>query len=69
LPFVFFAPERVFWGWSRNLIFREVEDRDLIAKARRGNVDAYNVLVSRWEKRVVQLSAAPGGTFGKTLSI
>ena len=34
------------------MIFREVEDRDLIAKARRGNVDAYNVLVSRWEKRV-----------------
>jgi len=44
------------WGasleWSRNLIFREVEDRDLIAKARRGSVDAYNVLVSRWERRV-----------------
>lgn len=38
--------------WSRSLIFREVEDRDLIAKARRGHVDAYNVLVSRWEKRV-----------------
>lgn len=37
---------------SRNLIFREIEDRDLIAKARRGKVDAYNVLVSRWEKRV-----------------
>jgi DNA-directed RNA polymerase specialized sigma24 family protein len=34
------------------LIFREVEDRDLIAKARKGHVDAYNVLVSRWEKRV-----------------
>jgi RNA polymerase sigma-70 factor, ECF subfamily len=34
------------------LIFREVEDRDLIGKARRGHVDAYNVLVSRWEKRV-----------------
>jgi len=34
------------------LIFREVEDRDLISKARRGHVDAYNVLVSRWEKRV-----------------
>jgi RNA polymerase sigma-70 factor (ECF subfamily) len=34
------------------LIFREVEDRDLIAKARGGHVDAYNVLVSRWEKRV-----------------
>jgi len=34
------------------LIFREVEDRDLIAKARRGNVEAYNVLVSRWDRRV-----------------
>jgi RNA polymerase sigma-70 factor (ECF subfamily) len=34
------------------LNFREVEDRALIAKARRGHVDAYNVLVSRWEKRV-----------------
>ncbi|MCU0248163.1 MAG: sigma-70 family RNA polymerase sigma factor [Bryobacter sp.] len=34
------------------MIFREVEDRDLIAKARKGDVDAYNRLVSRWEKRV-----------------
>jgi len=34
------------------LIFREVEDRDLISKARRGDVEAYNLLVSRWEKRV-----------------
>jgi RNA polymerase sigma-70 factor (ECF subfamily) len=34
------------------LIFREVEDRDLIAKARRGDVEGYNLLVSRWEKRV-----------------
>ncbi|HZU26658.1 MAG TPA: sigma-70 family RNA polymerase sigma factor [Bryobacteraceae bacterium] len=34
------------------MIFREVEDRDLIAKARRGSVDAYSILVSRWEKRV-----------------
>lgn len=34
------------------MIFREVEDRDLILKARRGNVDAYNLLVSRWEKRI-----------------
>lgn len=34
------------------MIFREVEDRDLVGKARRGNVDAYNLLVSRWEKRV-----------------
>ena len=34
------------------MIFREVEDRDLIARARRGDVEAYNLLVSRWEKRV-----------------
>ncbi|MBI3208512.1 MAG: RNA polymerase sigma factor [Candidatus Solibacter usitatus] len=34
------------------MIFREVEDRDLILKARDGNVDAYNLLVSRWEKRI-----------------
>lgn len=34
------------------MIFREVEDRDLIVKARRGNVDAFNLLVSRWEKRI-----------------
>lgn len=34
------------------MIFREVEDRDLIQKARRGDVDAFNVLVSRWERRV-----------------
>jgi len=34
------------------LIFREVEDRDLIAKARRGDVEAYNLLVSRWERRI-----------------
>jgi RNA polymerase sigma-70 factor, ECF subfamily len=34
------------------LIFREIEDLDLIAKARRGDVEAYNLLVSRWEKRV-----------------
>jgi RNA polymerase sigma-70 factor, ECF subfamily len=34
------------------LIFREVEDRDLIAKTRRGDVEAYNLLVSRWERRI-----------------
>jgi len=34
------------------LIFREVEDRDLVGKARRGDVEAYNCLVSRWEKRL-----------------
>jgi RNA polymerase sigma-70 factor, ECF subfamily len=34
------------------LIFREVEDCDLIKRARKGEVDAFNALVSRWEKRV-----------------
>jgi len=34
------------------LIFRAVEDADLIQKARGGDVEAYNLLVSRWEKRV-----------------
>jgi RNA polymerase sigma-70 factor (ECF subfamily) len=34
------------------VIFREVEDRDLIAKARRGDVEAFNLLVSRWERRI-----------------
>lgn len=34
------------------MIFREVEDHDLIARARRQDVEAYNLLVSRWEKRV-----------------
>ncbi len=34
------------------MIFREVEDRDLIAQARRGDVEPYNLLVSRWEKRI-----------------
>jgi RNA polymerase sigma-70 factor (ECF subfamily) len=34
------------------LIFREVEDRDLVIKAAAGSVDAFNLLVSRHEKRV-----------------
>jgi len=34
------------------LIFRAVEDADLIHQAARGSVEAYNLLVSRWEKRV-----------------
>ena len=34
------------------MIFRAVEDTDLISKARRGDVEAYNLLISRWEKRV-----------------
>ena len=34
------------------MIFREVEDRDLVIAARRGNVEAYNRLISRWEKRI-----------------
>ncbi len=34
------------------MIFRAIEDADLIPKARRGDVEAYNLLISRWEKRV-----------------
>jgi len=34
------------------LIFRAVEDADLIRKACRGDVEAYNLLISRWERRV-----------------
>jgi len=34
------------------LIFREVEDRDLILQTRKGKVEAYNLLISRWEKRI-----------------
>jgi len=34
------------------LIFREAEDSDLVARTKRGRIEAYNVLVSRWERRV-----------------
>jgi RNA polymerase sigma-70 factor (ECF subfamily) len=34
------------------LIFRALEDGDLIRKARGGDIEAYNLLISRWEKRV-----------------
>jgi len=34
------------------LIFRAVEDADLITRVRQGDVEAFNLLVSRWEKRV-----------------
>jgi RNA polymerase sigma-70 factor (ECF subfamily) len=34
------------------LIFRAVEDADLITRVRKGDVEAFNLLVSRWEKRV-----------------
>jgi RNA polymerase sigma-70 factor, ECF subfamily len=34
------------------LIFRAVEDADLISRVRKGDVEGFNILVSRWEKRV-----------------
>lgn len=34
------------------MIFRSVEDADLIASSRKGDVEAFNLLVSRWEKRI-----------------
>ena len=51
-PRLFPTSRRLYERSISELIFREVEDRDLIAKARRGDVEAYNLLVSRWEKRV-----------------
>jgi len=48
----FFRPVGVIRQGADDLIFREVEDRDLIKRARRGQVEAYNLLVSRWEKRI-----------------
>lgn len=34
------------------MLFRIVEDRELVARARQGDVESYNVLVSRWEKKL-----------------
>lgn len=34
------------------MIFRAVEDADLIERTRKGDVESFNILVSRWEKRV-----------------
>ena len=34
------------------MIFRAVEDADLIRQAAKGSVESYNLLVSRWEKRI-----------------
>ena len=34
------------------MIFREADDRDLVLGAREGHVDAFNALVTRWEKRI-----------------
>jgi RNA polymerase sigma-70 factor (ECF subfamily) len=34
------------------LLLRIVEDRELVERARRGDVESYNVLVSRWEKKL-----------------
>lgn len=45
------------------MIFRAVEDADLIARVRKGDIEAFNHLVSRWEKRVynylLRLTASP----------
>ena len=34
------------------MLFRTVEDRELVERARGGDVESYNVLVSRWEKKL-----------------
>jgi RNA polymerase sigma-70 factor (ECF subfamily) len=45
------------------LIFRAVEDADLIGRVRTGDVEAFNLLISRWEKRVynylLRLTSSP----------
>src|SRR5437868_638254 len=48
----FYASTASIFQEPENLIFRAVEDADLIRQAARGSVEAYNLLVSRWEKRV-----------------
>jgi RNA polymerase sigma-70 factor, ECF subfamily len=48
----FFRHPGVFSHGAGALIFRAVEDADLIRKACRGDVEAYNLLISRWERRV-----------------
>jgi RNA polymerase sigma-70 factor (ECF subfamily) len=49
------------------LIFREADDRDLVLRAREGRVDAFNALVTRWEKRIynylLRLSPDPDEAF------
>jgi RNA polymerase sigma-70 factor (ECF subfamily) len=47
-----FAPGLRLTHQEPDLIFRAVEDADLIRQAARGSVEAFNLLVSRWEKRV-----------------
>jgi RNA polymerase sigma-70 factor (ECF subfamily) len=48
----FYWPNRVYQQGAKDLIFRAVEDADLIRQAAEGAVEAYNLLVSQWEKRV-----------------
>ena len=49
------------------MIFREADDRDLVLRAREGRVDAFNALVTRWEKRIynylLRLSPDPDEAF------
>ena len=58
-PLRLFPPATRLHARSQNLIFRAVpgsargaEDADLIARVRKGDVEGFNLLVSRWEKRV-----------------
>jgi len=34
------------------LILREADERDLVQRAQKGDVESFNALVSRWEKRI-----------------
>ena len=37
---------------GKSLILHNIKDRDLILRARNSDVQAYNILVSRWEKKI-----------------
>ncbi len=43
------GPEAVEKRW---LLLREADDRELVRRAREGRVEAFNALVTRWEKRI-----------------
>lgn len=52
VPPDFFHGGTVLRQGARVLIFRAVEDADLIGRTKKGDVEAFNLLISRWEKRV-----------------
>ena len=52
------------------MILREADERDLVPRAQKGDVEAFNALVSRWEKRIYNylLRLSPDGAEAFDLS-